>query len=77
MLVNAFVAVVPFFSLLLFEWLTVHHICVRLTSKDFLFTIGNINTCVPNFSPFLSLLMSIVIRTIRIVAACSQLLCLI
>ena len=67
-----------FFSLLLFEWFTVHHICVRLTSKDLLSTIGSINTCVPNVSPpslSSSLLMSIVIWTIRIVAACSQLLC--
>ena len=54
----------------------------RLTLKDFLSIIGSINTCVPTFSLSLSLSISlspsvhtIVIWTLRIVAASSHLLC--
>ena len=53
-----------FLSLLLFEWFTVHRICVRLTSKDLLSIIGSINTCGPNFSLSLSLSSSLLLYTL-------------
>jgi len=56
--------------LLLFVWLTVHHICVHLTSKDLLSIIGIINNCVLNLSLSLSLRLSVCVSLSVCLSVC-------